>query len=39
MDVDGKQAHVVVEVVGSNGLYAKAEKTITLMIPPMQIAP
>jgi hypothetical protein len=33
-DVDGKQAVVTVEVVGSNGLYAKAEKTITIAIPP-----
>jgi hypothetical protein len=32
--VDGKQARITVEVVGSNGLYARAEKLVTLSIPP-----
>jgi hypothetical protein len=27
----GKQAHITIEVVGSNGLYAKDEKLVTLM--------
>lgn len=32
--VDGKQTVITVEVVGSNGLYARAEKTVTLSVPP-----
>jgi hypothetical protein len=28
----GKQAHITIEVVGSNGLYAKDERLVTLMI-------
>jgi hypothetical protein len=28
----GKQAHITIEVVGSNGLYAQAEKLVTLMM-------
>jgi hypothetical protein len=31
--VSGKQARITVEVVGSNGLYAKDEKLVTLMTP------
>jgi hypothetical protein len=30
--VSGKQARITVEVVGSNGLYAKDEKLVTLML-------
>ena len=35
--VDGMQARITIEVVGSNGLYASDEKTVTLMAPPPQI--
>jgi hypothetical protein len=30
----GEQARVTVEVVGANGRYARAEKVVTLMVPP-----
>ena len=33
-DANGKQARITVEVVGSNGLYARAEKLVTLDVPP-----
>ena len=33
-DVDHKQATITVEVVGSNGLYAMDQKTVTLTLPP-----
>ncbi len=32
--IDGKPARIIVEVVGSNGLYARDERIVTLLAPP-----
>jgi hypothetical protein len=34
--VEGKQARIVLEVVGSNGLHARTEKVVTLVVPPRE---